>query len=91
MFCTKVAHFLDNPQREKEQNMSAAMATVIVGALSLLGTLAGSFGGMKLMSYRIEQLERKVEHHNSFGERIPVLEEQIKVINHRLEDLERSA
>jgi tetrahydromethanopterin S-methyltransferase subunit G len=43
------------------------------------------------MSYRIEQLERKVEHHNSFGERIPVLEEQIKVINHRLEDLEKSA
>lgn len=62
--------------------------TVIVGALSLLGTLAGSWGGMKLMTYRIEQLEKKVDKHNNFAERIPVVEEQIKVINHRLDDLE---
>ena len=41
--------------------MSTAIATVIVGGLSLLGTLAGSFGGMKLMTYRIEQLEKKVD------------------------------
>lgn len=63
-------------------------STVIVGILSLLGTMAGSFGGMKLMSYRIEQLERKVEKHNSFAERLPVVEEQIKVANHRIADLE---
>lgn len=68
--------------------MSAAMATVIVGGLSLLGTLAGSFGGMKLMTYRIEQLEKKVDKHNNFAERMPVIEEQIKVINHRIDDLE---
>lgn len=68
--------------------MSAAMATVIVGGLSLLGTLAGSFGGMKLMTYRIEQLEKKVDKHNNFAERMPVVEEQIKVINHRIDDLE---
>ena len=41
------------------------------------------------MSYRIEQLEKKVDKHNNFAERIPVVEEQIKVINHRIEDLER--
>ena len=41
------------------------------------------------MSYRIEQLERKVEKHNNFAGRMPVVEEQIKVINHRIEDLER--
>lgn len=68
--------------------MSTAVATVIVGALSLVGTMLGSFSGMKLMSYRIEQLEKKVEKHNNFAERIPVVEEQIKVINHRLDDLE---
>lgn len=62
--------------------------TVIVGVLSLLGTIIGSYSGMKLMSYRIEQLERKVDKHNSFAERIPVIEEQIKVANHRIEDLE---
>lgn len=69
--------------------MSTAIATVIVGALSLLGTLAGSFGGMKLMTYRIEQLEKKVDKHNNFAERIPVLEEKIEVANHRISDLKR--
>lgn len=62
--------------------------TIIVGLLSLLGTCIGSLSGLKLTSYRIEQLEKKVEKHNNFAERLPVVEEQIKVINHRLEDLE---
>lgn len=69
--------------------MSTAMATVIVGVLSLVGTLAGSYGGMKLMTYRIEQLEQRVNKHNSVIERTYVLEEQMKVANHRIEDLER--
>lgn len=69
--------------------MSTALATVIVGGLSLVGTLAGSFGGMKLISYRIEQLEKKVEKHNSVVERTFVLEEQIKMANHRIDDLEQ--
>jgi chaperonin cofactor prefoldin len=64
----------------------------IITILSLLGTLCGSFGGIivssKLTSYRIEQLERKVDKLNSSTEKMPVIEEQIKVINHRLEDLE---
>lgn len=68
--------------------MSTAMATVIVGILSLAGTLLGSFGGMKLMTYRIEQLEKKVDKYAEITERIPIIEEQIKVINHRLDDLE---
>jgi hypothetical protein len=41
------------------------------------------------MSYRIEQLEKKVDRHNHFAERVPILEEQMKVANHRIEDLER--
>ena len=69
--------------------MSTEIATIIVGGLSLIGTLAGSFGGMKLMSYRIEQLEKKVDKHNNFAERIPVLEEKIEVANHRIDDLEQ--
>lgn len=62
--------------------------TIIVGLLSLCGTCIGSWGGLRLMSYRIEQLEKKVDKHNHFAERMPVVEEQIKVVNHRLEDLE---
>lgn len=62
---------------------------ILVAVLSLCGTCIGSWGGLKLMSYRIEQLEKKVDKHNNFAQRMPVVEEQIKVINHRIEDLER--
>lgn len=69
--------------------------SIIVGLLSLLGTLAGSFGGMRLMTYRIEQLEKRVDKHNNVIERTYKLEEkdavqdeQIKVANHRLADIE---
>jgi TolA-binding protein len=63
--------------------------TVIVALLGFLGTAVGSFSGMKLMSYRIEQLEKKVDKHNNFAERVPILEEQMKVANHRIDDLEK--
>lgn len=62
---------------------------IIIAILSLFGTFIGSFSGMKLMSYRIEQLEKKVDKHNNFAERIPILEEKIAVANHRISDLER--
>lgn len=62
--------------------------TILVAVLSLIGTLAGSFGGTQLMKYRIEQLEKKVEKHNSIVERTYLLEEKMKVANHRIDDLE---
>lgn len=62
--------------------------TIIVAAFSLIGTCIGSWSGLKLMSYRIEQLEKKVDKHNNFAQRMPVVEEQIKVMNHRISDLE---
>lgn len=73
---------------------------VIVAIISLLGTLGGTFGGIltssKLTNYRIEQLEKKVEEHNDVVKRTYKLEEEqkveeekIKVINHRIEDLEK--
>ncbi len=65
---------------------------IVVALLSLAGTLMGSLGGIlaasKLTNYRLSQLEAKVDKHNRFGERIPVLEEKLKVVNHRLDDLE---
>ena len=67
-------------------------SNVIVAMLSLVGTLGGSLGGIlvssKLTNYRLQQLENRVAEHNHFAQRLPVIEEQIKVINHRLEDLE---
>lgn len=68
---------------------------IVVAILSLIGTLAGSYGGIRLMSYRIEQLEKKVEKHNNLiertyrlEERTTVQEEQIKTANHRIDELE---
>ena len=61
---------------------------VLLAITSIIGTFAGSFSGLKLTSYRIEQLERRVERHNNFAERIPILEEKISVANHRINDLE---
>lgn len=67
--------------------------TIIVAIIAFCGTLFGTFGGIvtsaKLTNFRISQLEKKVDKHNSFAERIPVLEEQMKVSNHRLTDIER--
>lgn len=66
--------------------------TIIVGILSLIGTLIGSLSGIlaanKLVVYRIEQLEKKVEKHNSVIERVYNLEKDEAVINQRLDDLE---
>lgn len=65
---------------------------IVVGLLSLAGTLIGSLSGVvasaKLTNYRIAQLEKKVDKHNNFAARLPVVEEQIKVGNHRITDLE---
>lgn len=68
--------------------MSIDWSAIIVGALSLLGTALGSWGGLKLMSYRIEQLEKKVDKHNSFAERIPVIEEKVENLDKRVGALE---
>jgi len=73
--------------------------TVIVAIISLSGTLFGTFGGImasnKLTTYRISQLEAKVEKHNNVVERVfrledndKLLAEKISVANHRINDLE---
>ena len=63
--------------------------TVIVAVIAFLGTLAGSYSGFKLTAYRVQKLEEKVEEHNGFARRMPVVEEKIKVMNHRIDDLEK--
>lgn len=69
-------------------------AEIIIALISLLGTLVGSLGGIlvssKMTNYRLQQLENRVAEHNNFARRMPVIEEQIKGINHRIEDIERS-
>lgn len=49
------------------------MEAIIVAAIALVGTAIGSFSGFKLTSYRVEQLEKKVDKHNNFAARMPVV------------------
>ncbi len=73
---------------------------LIIALISFAGTLAGSLAGIftasRLSNYRIEQLEKKVEKHNNLIERTyaieqhnAVVDEEMKVANHRIEDLEK--
>lgn len=65
---------------------------IIVALISLAGSALGIFAGIgvssKLTNYRLEQLEGEVRMHNNFARRMPVIEEQIIVVNHRIQDLE---
>lgn len=72
---------------------------IIVSLIALLGSVVGTFSGIvvssKLTNYRIEQLEKKVDKHNQVIDRVykleqrdAVIEEDIKVANHRITDLE---
>ncbi len=65
---------------------------IISALLALIGTMMGTFGGIitssKLTNYRIEQLEKKVDKHNNFALRIPVIEEKIKTVQARVLNIE---
>lgn len=66
---------------------------VLIAVLSLAGTLVGTFTGLitgtKVVDYRIKQLEKKVEAHNSFVERVYKLEGQVLELQHDFRDLKR--
>lgn len=65
------------------------LGSVIVGALTLIGVLASNSKAQAVTETKLEDLTREVREHNNFARRMPVVEEQIKVINHRIGDLER--
>ena len=78
----------------------AIICAIVTGGLSLLGIIYASnkFASkvdaklnsqQAVIETKIEELTRKVREHNNFARRMPVVEEQIKVINHRLQDLEQ--
>lgn len=80
--------------------MDVIIAAAITGFLSLLGVVVSNVGSNRkienalstsqaVTDCKIDELTREVREHNNFAKRMPVVEEQIKVINHRLEDLER--
>lgn len=79
--------------------MEAIIAALITGGLALAGVIITNNKNQALTDAKldkrqavtdtkIEELTREVREHNSFAKRMPVVEEQVKVINHRIEDLE---
>lgn len=75
------------------------VVAIISGVLTLAGTVFTVWAGNRktnenlkinqaVTDTKLDNLTREVQKHNNFGERIPVIEEQIKVINHRIDDLE---
>lgn len=79
----------------------AAGASITVGVLSLVGVIITNSNSNKKIEHQLEtsqavtdckidELTREVREHNNFAKRMPVVEEQIKVINHRLADLEKA-
>ena len=79
--------------KDSVKEMFKITESIVIAIIAMIGTCAGSFGGIitasKLTNFRLEKLEAKVDKHNNFAERIPVVEEKIKVLNHRIEDLEK--
>lgn len=67
----------------------AVITALITGALTLLGVLISNSRAQAVLETKVEELAREVREHNNFARRMPVVEEQIKVINHRIADLER--
>ena len=64
------------------------IVAIITGVLTLIGVLISNSRSQAVTETRLEELTREVRLHNNFAQRVPVIEEQIKVANHRISDLE---
>ena len=65
------------------------IVAIITGVLTLIGVLISNSRSQAVTEPRREEQTREDREHNGFARRMPVVEEQIKVVNHRLDDLER--
>lgn len=66
----------------------AILCALITGGVTLLGVLIANSKSQAVTETKLDELTREVREHNNFAKRVPVVEEQIKVINHRISDLE---
>lgn len=66
----------------------AVLVAMITGGLTLLGVIIANGKTQAVTEAKLEELTREVREHNNFARRMPVVEEQIKVLNHRVQDLE---
>ena len=69
--------------------METILSAVIAGAVTLIGVLIANSRSQAVTDTKLEELTREVREHNNFARRVPILEEQMKVANHRIADLEK--
>lgn len=70
--------------------MESILSAVIAGAVTLIGVLIANSRSQAVTDTKLEELTREVREHNNFARRVPILEEQMKVVNHRIADLEHN-
>ncbi len=71
--------------------METILAAALTGAVTLVGVLIANSRSQAVTDTKLEELTREVREHNHFAHRVPILEEQMKVANHRIADLETIA
>lgn len=64
------------------------IVAIITGVLTLAGVLISNSKSQAVVEEQVKELTREVREHNNFAKRMPVVEEQLKVVNHRIADLE---
>ena len=70
--------------------METILSAVIAGAVTLIGVLIANSRSQAVTDTKLEELTREVREHNNFARRVPILEAQMKVANHRIADLEQN-
>ena len=70
--------------------METILSAVIAGAVTLIGVLIANSRSQAVTDTKLEELTREVREHNNFARRVPILEEQMKMANHRIADLEQN-
>ena len=68
--------------------MESILSALIAGTVTLIGVLLANSRSQAVTATKLEELTREVREHNNFARRVPILEEQMKVANHRIADLE---
>ena len=68
--------------------MESILSALIAGAVTLIGVLIANSRSQAVTDTKLEELTREVREHNNFARRVPILEERMKVANHRIADLE---
>ena len=71
--------------------VESIIVAIISGAVTLAGVLITNAKTQAVTETKLEELTREVRMHNNFAQRVPVIEEQLKVANHRIDDLEKKA